>query len=112
MTVQCPWSLEQFGGHETYSTPAGTMGPQTDKPGRCWPGMRPPAYLVCFSVLRDRRPRLAKQAFILPCLGFGVLDQPDDAGCALLSHTTWTAIFSLADLLRVSLGAVSPGGEG
>ena len=35
--VQCPWSLEQFGGHETYSELLSPR-PQTDKPGRCWPG--------------------------------------------------------------------------
>ena len=35
--VQCPWSLEQFGGHETYSELLSPR-PHTNKPGRCWPG--------------------------------------------------------------------------
>lgn len=40
--VQCPWSLTQFGGKETYSKLLEPR-PATDKPGLCWPGaMRRP----------------------------------------------------------------------
>ena len=35
--VQCPWSLKEFGGQETYSELLSPR-PPTDKPGRCWPG--------------------------------------------------------------------------
>jgi len=35
--VQCPWSLKEFGGKETYSELLSPR-PATDKPGRCWPG--------------------------------------------------------------------------
>nr|NLU58680.1 hypothetical protein [Pseudomonas sp. BIGb0427] len=35
--VQCPWSLSEFGGKETYSELLSPR-PATDKPGRCWPG--------------------------------------------------------------------------
>ncbi|MGL6093600.1 MAG: phosphatase PAP2 family protein, partial [Pseudomonas paracarnis] len=33
--VQCPWSLKEFGGQETYSELLSPR-PPTDKPGRCW----------------------------------------------------------------------------
>ncbi|WP_240326677.1 phosphoesterase, partial [Pseudomonas syringae] len=36
-SVQCPWSLKEFGGQETYSELLSPR-PATDKPGRCWPG--------------------------------------------------------------------------
>ncbi|NWD89101.1 phosphoesterase, partial [Pseudomonas sp. K5002] len=35
--VQCPWSVKEFGGQETYSELLSPR-PPTDKPGRCWPG--------------------------------------------------------------------------
>ncbi|MBN0063681.1 phosphoesterase, partial [Pseudomonas aeruginosa] len=35
--VQCPWSLAQFGGEETYSSLLSPR-PPTEHPGRCWPG--------------------------------------------------------------------------
>ena len=60
--VQCPWSLTEFGGHETYSELLSPR-PATDKPGRCWPGGHAATgftLLALFFVLRDRRPRLAK----------------------------------------------------
>ena len=64
--VQCPWSLEQFGGHETYSELLSPR-PPTDKPGRCWPGGHAATGFTLFAlffVLRDRRPRLARTAFV------------------------------------------------
>ncbi len=44
--VQCPWSLEQFGGHETYSKLLSPR-PPTNKPGRCWPGDTPRPVSPC-----------------------------------------------------------------
>ncbi len=83
--VQCPWSLEQFGGHETYSELLSPR-PHTDKPGRCWPGGHAATGFTLFAlffVLRDRRPRLARKAFVLAfTLGSVFFPQQDDAGGA------------------------------
>lgn len=94
--VQCPWSLSQFGGQETYSKLLEAR-PQTDKPGRCWPGGHAAtgfALFALFFVLRDRRPRLAKLA-----LGFALtLGTVFSVGRMLqgahfFSHNVWTAVF-------------------
>ena len=60
--VQCPWSLQEFGGQETYSKLLSPR-PPTDKPGRCWPGGHAAtgfALFALFFALRDRQPRMAR----------------------------------------------------
>lgn len=94
--VQCPWSLTQFGGRETFSPLIGAR-PMTDKPGRCWPGGHASAgfsLLALFFALRDRRPRLAKWALVFALalgtvLSLGRMLQ----GAHFLSHNLWTLLF-------------------
>ncbi|MGE8146906.1 phosphatase PAP2 family protein [Pseudomonas frederiksbergensis] len=94
--VQCPWSLEQFGGHETYSELLSPR-PHTDKPGRCWPGGHAATGFTLFAlffVLRDRRPRLARKAFIFAAaLGTVFSISRMMQGAHFFSHNVWTAIF-------------------
>ena len=94
--VQCPWSLEQFGGHETYSELLSPR-PATAKPGRCWPGGHAATGFTLFAlyfVLRDRRPRLARQAFVF-AFGLGTVFSVSRMmqGAHFFSHNVWTAIF-------------------
>ncbi|MHC8307094.1 phosphatase PAP2 family protein [Pseudomonas sp. PB3P13] len=94
--VQCPWSLEQFGGHETYSKLLSPR-PPTDKPGRCWPGGHAATGFTLFAlffVLRDRRPRMARAAFVFACaLGTVFSVSRMMQGAHFFSHNVWTAIF-------------------
>jgi membrane-associated PAP2 superfamily phosphatase len=81
--------------HETYSKLLEPR-PATDKAGLCWPGGHAATGFCLFAlffVLRDRRPRLAKAALGWPCGRVGAVGGQDDAGCALLSHNIWTAVF-------------------
>lgn len=94
--VQCPWSLTQFGGKETYSKLLEPR-PATDKPGLCWPGGHAATGFCLFGLffmLHDRRPRLARLAFVVAlvagsALGFGRMLQ----GAHFLSHNVWTGVF-------------------
>ncbi|AXP04872.1 phosphatase PAP2 family protein [Pseudomonas fluorescens] len=94
--VQCPWSLKEFGGKETYSELLSPR-PATDKPGRCWPGGHAATGFTLFAlffVLRDRRPRLARQALVLAftlgtVFSLGRMMQ----GAHFFSHNVWTAVF-------------------
>ncbi|HCS44800.1 MAG TPA: phosphoesterase [Pseudomonas sp.] len=94
--VQCPWSLEQFGGHEIYSELLSPR-PPTEKPGRCWPGGHAATGFTLFAlffVLRDRRPRLARKAFIFAfALGSVFSIGRMMQGAHFFSHNVWTAIF-------------------
>jgi membrane-associated PAP2 superfamily phosphatase len=94
--VQCPWSLEQFGGHETYSELLSPR-PPTDKPGRCWPGGHAATGFTLFALffaLRDRRPRLARTAFVFAfALGSVFSIGRMMQGAHFFSHNVWTAIF-------------------
>ncbi|MFJ4347894.1 phosphatase PAP2 family protein [Pseudomonas sp. NPDC089401] len=94
--VQCPWSLTQFGGKETYSELL-QHRPATDKPGLCWPGGHAATGFCLFGLffmLRDRKPKLARVAFVVAlvagsALGLGRMLQ----GAHFLSHNLWTAVF-------------------
>jgi len=94
--VQCPWSLKEFGGKETYSELLSPR-PATDKPGRCWPGGHAATGFTLFAlffVLRDRRPRLARQALVFAftlgtVFSLGRMLQ----GAHFFSHNVWTAVF-------------------
>ena len=94
--VQCPWSLEQFGGHETYSELLSPR-PHTDKPGRCWPGGHAATGFTLFAlyfVLRDRRPRMARTAFVFAfALGSVFSISRMMQGAHFFSHNLWTAVF-------------------
>ena len=94
--VQCPWSLTEFGGKETYSELLSPR-PATDKPGRCWPGGHAATGFTLFALffaLRDRRPKLARRAFIFAfALGTVFSVSRMMQGAHFFSHNVWTAIF-------------------
>jgi membrane-associated PAP2 superfamily phosphatase len=95
-SVQCPWSLKEFGGQETYSELLSPR-PPTDKPGRCWPGGHAATGFTLFAlffVFRDRKPRLAKAGLIFAAslgtvFSIGRMLQ----GAHFFSHNIWTAVF-------------------
>ncbi|MDD1015303.1 phosphatase PAP2 family protein [Pseudomonas rubra] len=94
--VQCPWSLSEFGGKQTYSELLSPR-PPTDKPGRCWPGGHAATGFTLFAlffVLRDRRPRLARAALLI-AFGLGTLFSIGRMlqGAHFFSHNVWTAVF-------------------
>jgi membrane-associated PAP2 superfamily phosphatase len=94
--VQCPWSLTQFGGSETYSKVFESR-PETEHPGRCWPGGHAATGFTLFALyfaLRDRRPRMARYAFGL-ALGLGMVFSVGRMlqGAHFFSHNVWTAVF-------------------
>lgn len=94
--VQCPWSLTEFGGKETYSELLSPR-PQTDSPGRCWPGGHAATGFTLFAlffVFRDRKPRLARAGLIFAfslgtIFSIGRMLQ----GAHFFSHNIWTAVF-------------------
>lgn len=94
--VQCPWSLEQFGGNETYSALLSPR-PATEKPGRCWPGGHAATGFTLFALffaLRDRHPRLARAAFVFAfALGSVFSIGRMMQGAHFFSHNVWTAVF-------------------
>ncbi|RMU34889.1 phosphatase PAP2 family protein, partial [Pseudomonas avellanae] len=95
-SVQCPWSLTEFGGQETYSELLSPR-PATDKPGRCWPGGHAATGFTLFALffmLRDRRPRLAKLGLIV-AFGLGSVFSVGRMlqGAHFFSHNIWTAVF-------------------
>lgn len=94
--VQCPWSLKEFGGKETYSELLSPR-PATDKPGRCWPGGHAATGFTLFALffaLRDRRPRLARKALVFAlALGSVFSIGRMMQGAHFFSHNVWTAVF-------------------
>lgn len=95
-SVQCPWSLSEFGGKETYSELLSPR-PQTDKPGRCWPGGHAATGFTLFALFfmfRDRRPRWARAGLIL-AFGLGGVFSIGRMlqGAHFFSHNVWTAVF-------------------
>ncbi|MDH0300726.1 phosphatase PAP2 family protein [Pseudomonas sp. GD04091] len=94
--VQCPWSLTQFGGKETYSKLLEPR-PATDKPGLCWPGGHAATGFCLFAlffVLRDRKPRLARAALAVAFVAGSILSIGRMMqGAHFLSHNVWTAVF-------------------
>ncbi|MEH6800483.1 MAG: phosphatase PAP2 family protein [Halopseudomonas sabulinigri] len=94
--VQCPWSLQQYGGDQLHS-PLLSKRPPTDKPGRCWPGGHASSgfsLLALFFMLRDRRPRAARVA-LLVALTLGAIFSIGRTmqGAHFMSHNLWTLLF-------------------
>ena len=93
--IQCPWSLTEFGGEESYAPLLGAR-PATMHPGRCWPGGHASAgfsLLALFFFLRDRRPRTARIALWV-ALGTGAVFSLGRMmqGAHFLSHNLWTLL--------------------
>lgn len=93
--VQCPWSLQAFGGSEPYVT---LLGERVDspKPGRCWPGGHASTgfgLLALYFALRDRHPRAGRVALAV-ALGLGTLLSAGRMlqGAHFLSHNVWTLL--------------------
>lgn len=94
--VQCPWSLREFGGEETFSPLIGGR-PVTEHSGRCWPGGHASAgfsLLAFFFALRDRHLRLARIA-LATAVALGSLFSLGRMmqGAHFLSHNLWTLLF-------------------
>ncbi|MBD1552530.1 phosphatase PAP2 family protein [Pseudomonas typographi] len=94
--VQCPWSLKDFGGSETYSKLLQPR-PPTVKPGLCWPGGHAATGFTLFAVFfvfRDRRPKTARAMFAL-AMGLGAVFSVGRMlqGAHFFSHNVWTAVF-------------------
>lgn len=94
-SVQCPWSLTEFGGDQPYSELLAPR-PATDKPGRCWPGGHAAtgfSLFALFFALRDRRPALARKALVF-AFTLGVIFSIGRMlqGAHFLSHNIWTAV--------------------
>lgn len=94
--VQCPWSLSQFGGKETYSELLSPR-PATSKPGLCWPGGHATTGFTLFAlffIFRDRKPGLARAGLVLAfTLGTVFSAGRMLQGAHFLSHNLWTAVF-------------------
>lgn len=93
--VQCPWSLEQFGGVEHFSPLLGPRAEPVEKAGQCWPGGHAAAGFSLFALffaLRGYKPRLAHWALAL-ALGLGIIFSIGRMlqGAHFLSHNLWTA---------------------
>ena len=94
--IQCPWSLSEFGGTETYAPLLGAHA-ATLNPGRCWPGGHASAGFSLFALyffLRDRRPRAARIALGV-ALGLGSIFSLGRMmqGAHFLTHNLWTLLF-------------------
>jgi membrane-associated PAP2 superfamily phosphatase len=95
--VQCPWSLTEFGGTETYSKVFEHRAKPVNETGKCWPGGHAAtgfSLFALFFMFRDRRPRLARAALILTftmgtIFSVGRMLQ----GAHFFSHNIWTAVF-------------------
>jgi membrane-associated PAP2 superfamily phosphatase len=94
--VQCPWSLQQYGGDQVH-TPLLSERPPSDKAGRCWPGGHASSgfsLLALFFMLRDRRPRAARTAVVVALtLGTVFSIGRTMQGAHFLSHNIWTLLF-------------------
>lgn len=93
--IQCPWSVSEFGGEESY-VPLLAPRPATTHPGRCWPGGHASSgfsLLALYFALRDRRPRAARVALSI-ALGLGTAFSIGRMmqGAHFLSHNVWTLL--------------------
>ncbi len=94
--VQCPWSLERYGGVEHYSSLMQKRAPVVKSAGQCWPGGHASvgfSFFAFFFLFRDKSAQRAKKALkftlTLGCLlGFGRMLQ----GAYFLSHNVWTML--------------------
>lgn len=94
--VQCPWSLDRYGGVEHYSSLTSPRAAPVKHSGLCWPGGHASAgfsFFALFFALRDISSKKAKKALIAATLagtilGFGRMLQ----GAHFLSHNIWTML--------------------
>lgn len=94
--IQCPWDLTEFGGTERFNPLIGAH-PQTENPGRCWPGGQASAgfsLIALYFALRDRRPRAARFALGVALILGGLMSAGRVMqGAHFLSHNLWTLLF-------------------
>ncbi|MDB6144007.1 MAG: phosphoesterase [Pseudomonas sp.] len=95
--VQCPWSLTEFGGTETYSKVFEHRAATVAEKGKCWPGGHAAtgfSLFALFFMFRDRRPRLARAALILTFTTGTIFSISRMLqGAHFFSHNIWTAVF-------------------
>ena len=94
--VQCPWSLDRYGGVEIYSSVMDKRASPVEKAGECWPGGHASSGFILFALffaLRDIRPRAARAALVF-ALGLGCIFSVGRMlqGAHFLSHNVWTAL--------------------
>ena len=94
--VQCPWSLEQFGGVEHFSSLLGPRAEPVAKAGLCWPGGHAAAGFALFALffaLRGHNLRMARGALAF-ALTLGMVFSLGRMlqGAHFLSHNLWTAL--------------------
>ena len=94
--VQCPWSLDRYGGVEIYSSVMDKRAAPIEKVGQCWPGGHASSGFILFALffaLRDIRPRAARVALVVT-LGLGCIFSIGRMlqGAHFLSHNIWTAL--------------------
>lgn len=114
--IQCPWSLAEFGGTETFQPLLGKRV-ETSKPGHCWPGGHATtgfSLLAFFFALRDLRPPLARMALVAALALGGIFSLGRMLqGAHFLSHNLWTLLIDWLICLtcyRVVLYHPSPTG--
>lgn len=98
--VQCPWSLQRYGGTELYSGVFDPRPAPVAKAGECWPAGHAAtgfSLVALFFGWRERRPRLARAGLwasigLGTLLGLGRMLQ----GAHFLSHTLWSALIEWA----------------
>ncbi|WP_437883509.1 phosphatase PAP2 family protein [Pseudomonas sp. LRF_L74] len=94
--MQCPWSLEQYGGVEHFSPLLGPRAEPVKTIGNCWPGGHASsgfALIALFFFWRDNHSGRAKGALVAAlALGslFSVVRMAQ--GAHFLSHNVWTAL--------------------
>lgn len=94
--VQCPWSLDRYGGVEIYSSVMDKRAAPVEKAGQCWPAGHASSGFILFALffaLRDIRPRAARVALVV-ALGLGCIFSIGRMlqGAHFLSHNIWTAL--------------------
>jgi membrane-associated PAP2 superfamily phosphatase len=94
--VQCPWSLDRYGGVEHYSSLMSTRAAPVHKAGSCWPGGHASSGFCLFALffaMRDIRPRAARIALVIAVtLGITFSVGRMLQGAHFLSHNLWTAL--------------------
>lgn len=94
--VQCPWSLDRYGGVEHYSSVFDVRPLPVEKVGNCWPAGHAAtgfSFFALFFAWHDRKPKLARQ-FLYTSMGVGTVLAVGRMmqGAHFFSHNIWTIL--------------------